>query len=31
MSGKRSPTDTNGRMIKTKIEKQDIANLLYER
>ena len=31
MLGKWSPIDPNGRMIKTKIERQEIANLLLER
>ena len=31
MSGKQSLIDTNGRTIKTEIEKQEIANLLQER
>ena len=31
MSGKQSPTDTNGRTIKTEIKKWEIANLLQVR
>ena len=31
MLRKQSPIGTNKKMIKTKIEKQDIANLLQER